>query len=354
MNTILEKISTEIIEFNPFMAQLVELEKEYGTRVYDLTDPVQDKAARSDRLRVAKVISAFEDVRKAAKADAQERVKHVDGLGKIIRDRMEAVRDSIKDQLDARDAEIAAHAIMLQEKVDAIRAFDIPPDVILSAQNIQNRIDELSKVRIDIDIYEDRNADAALALMETKMHLDFLLNARKQFESEQDELNKLRKEKEDRERAEREEQIRQEATLAAEAKAKQEAENARIAQERQAEAAEARIKAAEAQAKAIEETAKRKAQDAAESAKKAQAEAVALAEQAERNRIGVELVATKAKEEADRKADEARTAKKSHRAKVEKEAIQSFVDAFHIPDTDAKDVIEAIRDGKIAHVTLNY
>jgi len=57
-------------------------------------------------------------------------------------------------------------------------------------------------------------------------------------------------------------------------------------------------------------------------------------------------------------AEESRIADKEHREKVEEEAAQSIRDAFINAPIDyegfVENLIAAIRDGKIAHVKLEY
>ena len=342
MSAVLQEVKkTEIVEFDEFAGKLAEFRKRYEGVVYDLAIPEQEKQARSDRYAIGKVISALDAKHKELKEPLKRQTDLIDGERKRIKDDLLSIQDAIKSQIEKREAEIAAHAIMLQERVDAIRLMDIQPDVILSAQNIQNRIDEVNKIRID-DTYEDRKADAALALMETKAHLTVLLTARIQYEAEQDELNRLRKEKEDRERAEREEQIRK----GAEEKAKREAQA-------QIEAAERAKKEAEERGRIAKETAERREVELKVQAEKQAKTAAERAIQEERVRAEKEA-AEKAYQAGVTKAkDDASKAKKSHIAKIDREVMEAL-DAVLLDEITVGKVFSAIRDGKIAHVTLNY
>ena len=70
------------------------------------------------------------------------------------------------------------------------------------------------------------------------------------------------------------------------------------------------------------------------------------------------------KDALKRKAEESRVAKKSHRAKVEKEAADSLLSQFAPDDAgegeytigtdNVRFIIGCIRDGKIAHVRIEY
>jgi len=247
----------EIVEFNQFSEQLLKLEKDYGTRVYDLTDPIQEEAARSDRLKVAKTQSAFKKVRLAVKEKAQTIVNNTNKEGKIIDDRMEAVKQNIKGQLDKRDQELKEHAEKLQFRVDEIAClsifskserddgkYQIP--FTPTSDQVNERLNILKNITVD-DSFEDRKADATLLQIDIAKELYTLLIERVKFEDEQAELENLRKEKEQRELAEREDKIRkyaaESATREADEKASREKriEKERVEGEKAVAAQKARI-----------------------------------------------------------------------------------------------------------------
>ena len=348
MNAVIEESISNIVEFNEFEAQLVVLEKDYGTRVYDLTDPLQDKAARSDRMKVAKTITALETARKSLKSEAQERVKLVDGEGKKIRDRLETVKTSIKDQIDKHELAIQAHAEMLQSRVELIRSLGEVDDVDITSDSYKARLEECKGINVD-DSFEDRKADATLAQVETVKKLEGLLEARLKYEAEQAELEKLRQEqreqvmkilqeKEEQERADREEKIR----LDAETKAKQEVED------------EAKRKVEDAQRKQLlAQKHEREANEKAEQERKKLIDDALKAETVAREKIQQEQREQEAKETAERLAEEAKKAKKEHRAKIHTEAKQCLVDSGY-DDATATNIVKLIRDGAIKNISINY
>src|SRR3990167_1174914 len=367
MNIPMQEVpKTAIIEFDEFAGKLAEFKIRYDGVVYDLTVPEQEKKARSDRFAVGKIISALDAKHKELKEPLKRQTDLLDGERKRIKDELLAVQDKIKSQIETHEAKIAAHEEGLQARVDEIRLLAVfqndlyrvighAGEIITSVPftpdsvEVNRRLSILAKIEVD-DTFEHRKADGTLAQVEVVKRLNTLLAERLKVEQEQIELERLRKEAADRERADREEKIRKEATAKAEAKAKEQAEQEKIALER----AEERIKAAEAQAKATKEKAERDAIAAQERAKQEQVEAVARAERAERDKIAKEQAEKAAKEAVERKAEEARVAEKSHRAKVEKEAIEDIIYYLGFDDDLAKSVIEAIRDGKIAHVRIEY
>jgi len=355
MSAVLEtKEENVIVEFNEFESQLIKIEKDYGSRVYDLSDPAQDKAARSDRYKVAQTITALEEVRKDLKSDAQKRVKLVDGEGKKIRDRLETVRDSIKAQIDKRDQEIEDLANKLQSMVDEIRELSVfvydesGSAFVPDSAEVQRRLDIMKNINID-DAYEDRKADATLAQVETIKQLESMLAERQKHESEQAELEKLRKEAEEREKADREERIRKDA----EEKAKIEAEAERKALEEAHEAIrlEDARKALEA-ANAAEERARLAEEQKAKEIAEAEAKVRREAEEKEEKRIKDEAIAL-AEAETKRQAEEAKKAKQAHRAKIHKEAKDSFIEN-DIDTNDSTFLVELIKEGKIKNVIVVY
>lgn len=327
----------QIAEFDEFEAGLVKLEEEFGKRVYDMTDPEQEAEARSDRMMVAKTQTAFKKVRLAAKETAQERVNLVNTLGKSIDDRMEAVKMNSKGQIDKRDKEIEEHAEMLQGKVDAIRELGEDCES-LNANGLKERINDLTDIDVD-DSYEDREADATLAYVNQLAELEGLLARRIKDEAEQVELEALRKEKVERERKDREEQIRKDA----EAKATREAEE----------------KAGREQQKLIDDAleAESKARQEIEEANRKQEEAEAATERAaqeEREKMKREREGEEARVNAKRVKEEKAKAKTEHREKIRNAAYASLVKEACDNCNLAEEIIEAIANDEIDHVSINY
>jgi len=96
----------------------------------------------------------------------------------------------------------------------------------------------------------------------------------------------------------------------------------------------------------------------AEADQKAREEAAAAAAaKAERDKIEAEAAKKKADEEAMEKQLKARANHAAHRARIEREALESFQEFaknYPTPTLCVVDVLKAIKDGKIKHITLNY
>lgn len=331
MNQDLVSMASGAIEvFDPFSKQLADFHAKYDGVVYDLDDEEQNKAARSDRLAIGKVIAKLDRTHKEIKAPLAEAVSLIDSTRKQIKDDLLGIQGAIKTQIAAHEQKEKERVDALVERVAEIRAlaeFEFAP----TTEVCKEWIEAAKGVPLD-DSWQEFKAEAALAKTETIAALETLLAARQKAEAEAAELERLRAEAEARERADREERIRKEA----EEKAKREA----------AEAAE----------QAIAEE-RRKAEEAKEAAERAEREAAERAEKAredERQRIERERKEAEAKAKKEAEADERRQANKRHRAKVEREAAADMVSAGITDAVLANALVAAIRDEKIAHIEINY
>jgi hypothetical protein len=342
MNAVVEEQKNQIVEFNEFEAKLYEFKKRYDNVVYDLTDPNEEKKARSDRFAIAKVISALDAKHKEIKAPLKEKVDLIDGERKRIKDDLLDVQGKIKAQIEEHEAKIQAHKDMLQGKVDSIYTlaefgeFEKP-----TAEEYAQRLSQAKEVEID-DSYEELKAEAALAQVSVIKKLEALHADQAKHEAEQAELERLRKEAEARERADREERIRREA-----------AEQAQKAAEEKAKAEAERVEREKREAAAAHERAIKQAEEARIKAEQEAKQAAERAAKEERERIEREQREAAAKAEAERKAEEAKKAKQEHRAKIHKQAKESFM-ANGLDETVSTAIVELIRDGKIKNVTINY
>lgn len=360
--------STALAQFDEFEQRLQEFEGEYGDVVYDLTDPEQDRRARSDRLRVAKVISALDARHREVKSPLLEATRLVDGRRKAIKDRLAGVRDHIKDQIDAHEQREADRIEALAKRVEDIRQYaaEEPSHLeSLAPPALLDRIRPVDGVELD-DSWQEFKSEAALAQTETLRKLKDALEVATRREDEAAELARLRAETEARERADREERIRQEA----EEKAKREAEEAaqRAIEEERAKvaAAEAAQRAAEREQREVKERAAREAKeaeqaaaDAREQAKRAQEATAKEAARLERERIEAQRAAEEQVEAKRLAAEEKKKARREHRAKIHGEAKASLVDVLgqtglHDLESASKWIVEAIRDGHVAHVLIEY
>lgn len=331
----------KLVEFDEFEAKLKEYKAQYEGVVYDLTDPKQDKRARSDRLSIGKTVAELDRRHKAAKAPLKEKVDLLDGERKRIKDGLLEIQGAIKSQIEKHEAELQAIEDALAARVEEIKAlseFEFHP----TSQQIQERLDTLSSTAID-GSFANHEANAALAHRKSMESLTALLESTLKAEADAAELARLKKEAEDREQAEREARIAAEAKAAAEREAAEAIERekqAKIKAEEDAAAAKAK---AEQDAK---DAAARAEREKAEAIAKAQAEAKAEAERIERERL--------ASIEAERKEAERREANKKHCAKINNEAAAALVAECGVTQEQAKAAIVAIAKKLIPAVSISY
>lgn len=317
--------------FEEYQASLVEYKKRYNV-VYDMADPKQEKMARSDRLSIAKVITALDARHKELKAPLKAQVDLIDAARRRIRDDLEEVKGKLVTQIKDHEGKIAAHEAELQAKVDFLKAetfFDCTDQP--SSDDIQDQYDEIDNIVVMTTELKSRAEEATEIQITTlerlrTMHVDALKR-----EAESVELARLRQEQEEREAAET--QARAEALLAE--RERQAAERARS--EAEAEAKE-KIKRAELAKEEAERKAKRDVENAARQ---------------EREKIEAEQ-RYKAELESKRLAEENRKkALVTHRKAIHKTIIAGFMNADFSRE-DAIRIVQLMSTGNIPNIAINY
>lgn len=305
------------------------IETSAGSVEHDYTTAKGRKAARSYAAKVSSSKTLLETVRKEITADWREKTAKVNAIGKKAVERLDALRDKIRnpaDEFDKKEADRqAAH-------LRAMDQFDLE---VLSAHSsvaeLKAKIASIEAVEIGPS-WEDFEAEArekkAAAL--TKYRSD--LGVAEQREAQQRELEELRREKAERARKDAEEKA---------AKEREEREKA-IAEERERQKKEAADKA-EQEAKAAAQRQVQQAKEAAARAEREAAERAEAAAAAERQRIEDEKRRAE-EEEAKRKADAA------HRTKIRDEIVKAFTDLE--PD-GWETAVDAMIDGKIPHLKVS-
>lgn len=337
----MEKFELEIADQNVVVAafktpggtaELFErIAQEARSHVPDVTTKKGRDQIGSLALKISKSKTFIEKCGKELVADQKAQIKLIDD------DRIATVKkfDELRNEILApRDAweqaekdRVAKHEQFIAEIKEAA---DYANEV--DSGGLKNRITFVEGKNIDSSL-EEYEEQAKLAKFETLEVLRKALVEREKYEAEQAELERLRQAEILRQQQEREAQIAREAaekaTREAEEKARFEAERVQR-EKREAEQREARLKAEK-------EAAELRAVQAAEN---------------ERKRIEAEQFA---QAEAARKAEEARLADVEHRQQVHREAfngIQAL--CLGIPETQIKELILAIRDGKVPHVSIKY
>lgn len=312
----------------------------------EVTSEVPDLTTVKGRKRVASLAAQVSSAKAAVEKPGREYLRVIKAKVKPIEENirefvraMDALRDEVRAPLTDWENTEKARIEKHQTKIEMIRNLAGNIDGFAS-QTLREKL--AASDLFNPAEFEEFEGEAAAALVLAQKTLRDALARREAFEAEQAALEKQRQEQEaerqrlERERIERE--AAEKARIAAEEKAKKDAEEsqrreieARVAQERAEREAEA--------AKQREEQAKADAAAQAERAAQAAAEA-------ERKRIAAEYAA-KAAEEKRRQED------LEHRATINRAALADLV-ALELDEATAKRVLIGIIQGKVANVSVRY
>ncbi|QLX06715.1 hypothetical protein HV201_20300 [Citrobacter freundii] len=316
------------------------IEKEARSLVPDVSTKKGRDAIASMAHKVARSKTYIDNAGKDLVAELKALPKQIDESRRIVRERLDALKDEVRKPLtDWENAESARKDALQQRLADLRSLADVIDGVgnYLPSVEIQQRIESAKAVALD-ESWQEAAAEAGVAKDAAIQQLEAALIVAKQREHEAAELERLRKEAEEKARLEREENIRREAAERArrdsEAKHKAEIE---AAARREAEE-KARAEAAERQRIEAEERARREKEEAvaAERRRLEEAEAARLAEEQR-----------KAEEEARRAAD------KEHRRTVNRRVYADLI-AQGIPEEYAQKAVLAIAGGKVQDAHIKY
>lgn len=303
----------------------------------DLTTQKGRDAIASMAFKVAKTKTAIDAAGKVLKEDAQATVTKVDAARKLIRDRLDALKDEVRKPLTEWEEAEAARVQSVETVLATVRAWANVTTEETSA-DIQSRIGEARSIEFAPDTFRDREGEAALTRDSTILALERALERIKREEDDRAELDRLRAEAQARIEAEAEAQAKAsaeaDAKRAAEAEAAREAEIAKRAEDAARAAAEAKANA--------ERVAVERAHSDALATEKRRADEAEAAARAERARAEAEARAT-----AEREADRA------HRGKVMGDA-KAAIMAFGVTEKVAKAIVLAIKADEIPNVSIRF
>lgn len=324
----------------------------------DITTEKGRKEIASMAYKIARHKTTLDNAGKQLKEEAQKEVNAIDAERKKIRDRLDKLKDDVREPLTKFELHEKARVENHEERLRVMeRQADFSNFKEPDSEEIAYAIECLGKVyKYEIDNtavnWEEFSEKASTVYQETLAKLNAMLDRRKKYEAEQAELERFRKEKEERERIEREEALKKEAADKARKEAEEKAAKEKAEAEAKAKAEKERWQRekeeAERKAKEAQERAEREKKESAERAEREKQEAIA----AERKRQEDE----KAKAEAERQK---READKKHHAKINNEALEDIRDCGidgspEYRDAVAKAVVKAIASGKIRHVRIEY
>jgi len=277
-------------------------------------------AIKSNAHSVARAKTTIDGAGKQLVADWKRQAKEVDDVRKHVRETLDALKAEVRAPLDKWEAEEERRL-----------AAEVLKREIERAEEDAHQLDELFNLR---KAEEERQAQEA---------------ARKAEEAKKAEEERIRREAEEKAKREAAEAVARAEREKAEAeqRAKEAAERAereKVEAERRAKEAAER---AEREAKEREERARREAQEEAERKERQKEEDLRIAKE------------TAEREEAARKAEEKRKAENTrHRNHVNGQAADSLIEAMGWDcegDLErAMEVVRAISEGHVKHVTIQY
>ena len=327
------------------------IEKEARSLVPDVSTRKGRDAIASMAHKVARSKTYIDNAGKDLVAELKALPKQIDESRRIVRERLDALKDEVRKPLtDWENAESARKEALQQRLADLRSLADVIDGVgsYLPSVEIQQRIESAKAVALD-ESWQEVAAEAGVAKDATIQQLEAALIVAKQREHEAAELERLRKEAEEKARLEREENIRREAAerarrdTEAQHKAELEAAARREAEEK------ARAELAERQRIEAEQRAEREKKETEERARREKEEAVAAERRRQEEAEAARLVEEqrKAEEEARRAAD------KEHRRTVNRRVYADLI-AQGIPEEYAQKAVLAIAGGKVQDAHIKY
>ena len=320
---------------------LTDIRKQASSLVPDLTTAKGRKEIASVAYAVAQTKTYLDGIGKALTDEYKEIPKKIDATRKLIRDELDKLKDEVRAPLTAYEEAEANRVAALQQRLNEIAQLGNMPVTAIhgaTAEQLGGWLAQLEQIAID-DSWQEKQTEAGVAKEAAILKVTQALEARKQYEAEQAELERLRQEQAKRDQAERERQIAEQA---------RQAEADRQLQER------AESQRREQQAKEREEQARRDAEEAQRKQVEAEANAELLAKMAaeraaeeERQRIEDERRAAEA-EQARRAADV------EHRRSINAAAVTAIMVAADVDPEQAQLLLKAIVLGKIPNVSISY
>ncbi|HHT7498149.1 TPA: hypothetical protein ACT1U4_003050 [Klebsiella pneumoniae] len=312
-----KKNAMAVFTNNDQLDPLIEaIEKEARSLVPDVTTKKGRDAIASMAHKVARSKTYIDNAGKDLVAELKALPKQIDESRRIVRERLDALKDEVRRPLTEWEAE--------QERIKAEEAMNA---LHVEALAMNEDFDRRLAARIESD------HEMALLMNDAfdREQADKAVEAERQRIAHEEEIKRMAaaaaaREVEQRAQREREEAALREAALKAQA---EQAERDRIAAEQKAEADK----------KAAVEAERRKAQEEADRIRRE-------AEQREQARLAEEK--RKADEQARREADV------KHRKAVGTEIVKALLANTSLTRDQAIEVLTAVKDGRIPHTGISY
>lgn len=312
-----KKNAMAVFTNNDQLDPLIEaIEKEARSLVPDVTTKKGRDAIASMAHKVARSKTYIDNAGKDLVAELKALPKQIDESRRVVRERLDALKDEVRRPLTEWEAEQARIAEEKAAEEERLR-IEAEQKAALEALRKQVEVDHEMALLMN-DAFDREQADKAA-------------EAERQRIAHEEEIKRLAaaaaaREVEQRAQREREEAAHREAVLKAQA---EQAERDRIAAEQKAEADK----------QAAIEAERRKAQEEADRIRRE-------AEQREQARLAEEK--RKADEQARREADV------KHRKAVGTEIVKALLANTSLTRDQAIEVLTAVKDGRIPHTGISY
>jgi hypothetical protein len=325
MNKITKK---ELAPFDEFKNQLTEFDKKYKDVVYDLTDPKEEKKARSDKFSIGKICSALSAVHKEIKAPYLAVCNEIDDLKNGLEKGFRNTQKDIGEQIKKHEAKIQAHKDMLFAKLSTIEHFLLFDSDNPTAADYELHIKELEQVVVD-ESYEHHQENALSSKDRVLDKLHYLFNEKKQAEADAQELIELRAKQAEQDKLDQRRQIEKQAVKQAEIDSQAKLDKLEL------EKAAAIKKAEDEKNAAI---------------KKIQDDAIAK----ESARIVQEKI-NKDKRQALEIAENERQSNLQHRKEIHSQIKNDILNlGTNVNELEATKIVKSIINGTIKNLTINY
>lgn len=323
-----KKNAMAVFTNNDQLDPLIEaIEKEARSLVPDVTTKKGRDAIASMAHKVARSKTYIDNAGKDLVADLKALPKQIDESRRVVRERLDALKDEVRRPLTEWEAEQALIAAEKAAEEERLR-IEAEQKAALEALRKQVEVDHEMALLMDKDIDRERADKAA--------------EAERQRIAREEEIARQAEEKAKREAAEKAQREidaaaarEREAILAKERAERERIEAQQRAEREQREAAER----AEREKQAAVEAERRKAQEEADRIRRE-------AEQREQARLAEEK--RKADEQARREADV------KHRKAVGTEIVKALLANTSLTRDQAIEVLTAIKDGNIPHTSISY
>ena len=328
------------VAFQNFTAQSLfdRIKKQATSIVFDLNNPKDQKALRSQVYKIRQSKTAFDNHGKALKEQYTDVTKKIDQERKSFKDQCEELVNEMLAPLVEIETKEQNRKKNHEKNIQDIINLGIFDDFQLyNSSHISRRVTALKQITVDSN-FQEYESQAKLAKYETLESLEKMFSAQLEVEVKESEAKRIAEEQAEalriqeensakKRQAERDEQIKQQAILQAQ-KDNEAKERELVSQKEKAEQ----------QAKIAEQQAELK---------------IKQAEEAAQRKIEQDRQKAEAEKKAADVAEAKRQANKAHQKRICAEILESLV-SLGQSEESAKILINHIHSGKVAHVSIKY